>query len=96
MPSRQARPSRRRAVAPSQLPRPAASTAPLPKDVSAPAPARQSAVPTSQRQAPARRPLGVRAHHVTEDYRYVRSDLVLVAAVSAVTLAFVIGMSFWV
>jgi hypothetical protein len=45
-------------------------------------------------KAPTRRPLGVRAHHVTEDYSYVRSDLLLVAAVSVVSLAFVVGMSF--
>ena len=35
-------------------------------------------------------------HHVAADYRYVRRDLVAVAAVSVVTLAFVLVMAFTV
>ena len=35
-----------------------------------------------------------RVHHVTEDYSYVRKDMVLVAAFSAVTLAFIVAMNF--
>lgn len=36
----------------------------------------------------------VQIHHVTTDYSYVRTDLITVAAVTAVTLAFIVGMSF--
>lgn len=88
MPARQAR-RPRRVVAPSSLPRPTANedfdSGPVVHTPAAAAPA--------QRAAP-RRQLGVRAHHVTEDYGYVRKDLLLVAAVSAVSLGFVVGMSF--
>lgn len=35
-----------------------------------------------------------RVHHVTEDYSYVRKDIALVAAFTAVTLAFIVAMSF--
>ncbi|MCE7927955.1 MAG: hypothetical protein DYG91_05565 [Chloroflexi bacterium CFX7] len=35
-----------------------------------------------------------REHHVTTDYGYVHRDLIAVAATGAVTLAFVVGMSF--
>lgn len=35
-----------------------------------------------------------RVHHVTEDYSYVRRDMMLVAAFSAVTLAFIVVMNF--
>jgi hypothetical protein len=41
-----------------------------------------------------RRPLGVRAHHVSADYRYVRTDLIAVTIVSLAAIAFVVGMSF--
>jgi hypothetical protein len=33
-----------------------------------------------------------REHHVTTDYSYVRKDLVLIAGVTAVTMAFVAAM----
>ena len=36
----------------------------------------------------------VQVHHVSTDYSYVRTDLITVMAVTAVTLAFIIGMSF--
>lgn len=35
----------------------------------------------------------IQVHHVTTDYSYVRTDLLTVAGVTAVTLAFIIGMS---
>jgi hypothetical protein len=35
-----------------------------------------------------------RVHHVTEDYSYVRKDMVLVAAFSVLTFAFIVAMSF--
>ncbi|MDZ7728539.1 MAG: hypothetical protein U5Q44_10315 [Dehalococcoidia bacterium] len=33
-------------------------------------------------------------HHVTNDYRYVRKELAMIAGVTAVTVAFILGMSF--
>jgi hypothetical protein len=83
--------TRRRVVAPSQLPRPTGGDAPTAFPGEETAASRVAPIPV---KAPTRRPLGVRAHHVTEDYSYVRSDLLLVAAVSVVSLAFVVGMSF--
>jgi hypothetical protein len=35
---------------------------------------------------------GQRTHHVTTDYSYVHKDLVTIAAVSLITLAFIISM----
>jgi len=93
MPPRQARPARRRVAPSAPLPRPSTPEAPdaarAARETARPA----SPLPARGATAP-RRPLGVRAHHVTEDYRYVRTDLLLVAAVSAVAMAFVVGMSF--
>ena len=44
--------------------------------------------------APARIPEQTHTeHHVATDYRYVRRDLVAVAAVSVITLAFVLVMA---
>jgi len=37
-----------------------------------------------------------REHHVTKDYSYVHKDLIAVAVVSTVALAFIVGMSFLV
>ena len=47
-------------------------------------------------RAASRRTLGVRAHHVSNDYGYVRKDLMTVAAVGAVVVAFIVAMSFLV
>jgi hypothetical protein len=88
MPARQAR-RPRRVVAPSSLPRPTAAES-FADDPVVHTPAAATPAP---RSAP-RRQLGVRAHHVTEDYGYVRKDLVLVAAISAISLGFVVAMSF--
>ena len=41
-----------------------------------------------------RRSIGGRAHHVTTDYSYVHRDLLTVAAIGAVVVAFIVGMSF--
>ncbi len=49
---------------------------------------RETAAPSSTTRA------NQRVHHVTEDYSYVRSDMVLVGIFSAVTLGFIIAMSF--
>lgn len=38
---------------------------------------------------------GVREHHVTADYSYVRGDLLIVSGVTLVTLGFVVAMSFF-
>lgn len=35
---------------------------------------------------------GQRTHHVTTDYSYVHKDLVTIAAVSVITLAFILAM----
>ncbi len=37
-----------------------------------------------------------RSHHVTTDYGYIRKDLLSAAAVGAVVIAFIVGMSFLV
>ncbi|MBI5947582.1 MAG: hypothetical protein HY875_05560 [Chloroflexi bacterium] len=42
-----------------------------------------------------RRSLGHREHHVTTDYRYVINDLMTVAVVGGVAVAFIVGMSFF-
>lgn len=44
--------------------------------------------------APVRSSARTREHHVQEDFGYVRKDLALVAAVGAVSMGFVIVMSF--
>jgi hypothetical protein len=49
---------------------------------------RESSAPTSTTRA------NQRVHHVTDDYSYVRSDMVLVGIFSAVTLGFIIVMNF--
>jgi hypothetical protein len=91
MPARQTRRSTsRRRVAPGPtLPRPAAA------EVAKSGPAAAAAiaeVPVAKGRT--RRPLGVRAHHVSADYRYVRTDLIAVTVVSVAAIAFVVGMSF--
>ena len=78
MSSRRPRRQRRRRERGSTLPRPGA--APAPQPAGAPA----ARIPDQTRPE----------HHVAADYRYVRRDLVAVAAVSAITLAFVLVMAF--
>jgi len=46
----------------------------------------RNAAPSGERRSAAE-------HHVLADYRYVRKDLVAIAAVSAVTSAFVVVMA---
>jgi hypothetical protein len=36
----------------------------------------------------------INEHHVVTDYRYVKPELLAITAVTAVTMAFVVGMSF--
>lgn len=74
MSSRRPRRQRRRRERASTLPRPGATPAPQP-----------TAATTAR--IPDQTP---REHHVATDYRYVRRDLVAVAAVSVITLAFVL------
>ncbi len=38
--------------------------------------------------------VGVREHHVTTDYGYVKKDLLLVAFVTTIATGFIVGMSF--
>ncbi len=78
MSSRRPRRQRRRRDRASTLPRPGATPTPQPAGAT---PARISA------QTPPE-------HHVATDYRYVRRDLVVVAGVSVITLAFVLAMAF--
>ncbi len=44
--------------------------------------------------APPKPAARVREHHVTNDFSYVHGDLAAVAAIGAVALAFIVGMSF--
>jgi hypothetical protein len=43
---------------------------------------------------PSRVPAAPREHHVANEYGYVRTDLLTVAAVGAVAIGFVIALSF--
>ena len=90
MPTRQSRRTRRRVVAPSTLPRPVSEGAPV-ESVVVDEP--EAVVHASPRTASRRLPV-MRAHHVVTDYSYIRPDLLLTAAVSAVCVAFVVGMAF--
>lgn len=47
--------------------------------------------PAARRHTPV---AGIREHHVTTDYSYVRKDLLLVLAVTVICSAFILGMSF--
>jgi hypothetical protein len=67
-----------------------APAATLPRPGTAPE-ASGAAAPPSQS---ARRATGHREHHVTQDYSYVHKDLITVAFVGAVVIAFIIAMSF--
>jgi hypothetical protein len=81
MTARQPRRTRRNTPA-AALPRPVAEA--------------ESAVPELAAAATRRatRAAGPREHHVTNDYRYVRTDLLTVAAVGIIVIAFVAVMSF--
>ncbi|HJP41221.1 MAG TPA: hypothetical protein QGF35_05895 [Dehalococcoidia bacterium] len=80
MSRRQPRRSRRRVAPAPSLPRPTGSET----GVSS-APERNTETETEARG---------RAHHVTTDYRYVRTDLIGIVAVGAVAFGFVIAMAF--
>jgi hypothetical protein len=89
MTARSPRRSRRQAIPAASLPRPVSGPEPAPASEAAglsPAEARRS--------APVRRALGNRAHHVTEDYSYVRHDLLFVGVIGVVVMAFIVAMSF--
>jgi hypothetical protein len=86
MTARQPRRTRRRTTPASTLPRP------LP--VSGSTDTAETATAPATRPTARRGPAQPRAHHVENDYRYVRTDLLTVAAVGAVVIAFVVGMSF--
>lgn len=79
MSSRRPRRQRRRRERASTLPRPGQTAAP-------PRPAGETAARIPDQTRP--------EHHVATDYGYVRRDLVVVGAVSAITLAFVIAAAF--
>ena len=101
MTARSPRRTRRQAVPAAALPRPLAGSEPPDLIVrTADATPRPEGAPRIDAglQAVAghasRRSLGGRAHHVTADYSYVHRDLLTVAAIGAVVLAFIVGMSF--
>lgn len=81
---------RRRAVPAAALPRPTGTTVADDVDAGTPEPATETAR-GPRRRAPIRR-----EHHVTTDYSYVRKDLVVISVISAISLGFVLGMSFLV
>jgi hypothetical protein len=80
MTARQPRRTRRRTPPAQSLPRPVGGG-----DLN-------GASPDSARTA--RRATGHREHHVTQDYSYIHKDLITVAAVGAIVLAFVVALSF--
>lgn len=57
-------------------------------------PRQADGTPAAARAARAPVPRHHREHHVTNDYSYVRKDLVLVGVVGVVVLAFIVAMSF--
>jgi hypothetical protein len=83
MTARQPRRDRRRSSPASTLPRPVA--APEGDQPAAAAAARASARRTAVHH---------RQHHVTRDYGHVHKDLITVAVVGSVVIAFIVAMSF--
>ncbi len=80
MTARQPRRTRRRTIPAASLPRPTAAGAEAHGTESA-----------AVRAAATRRH---REHHVTKDYRYIHRDLLAVAGIGVIVIAFIIGMSF--
>ena len=80
---------RRRAISAAPLPRPSAVET---LEGEAGAGPKAPLAATSARRGP-RRPQ-LREHHVTTDYGYVHRDLLLVAVIGLLTIAFIVGMSF--
>jgi hypothetical protein len=78
MTARQPRRARRRSANVTTLPRPESSESESP------------GVRSPARRVTAR----ARQHHVTNDYSYVHRDLITVAGVGVVVVAFIVGMSF--
>ena len=83
MTARQPRRARRRAAPAQPLPRPVAGAL-----AEAETPAAESH--RAARHAPPR----AREHHVTADYSYVHRDLLTVAGVGIIVIAFIVAMSF--
>ena len=81
MTARNPRRTRRRSIPGSSLPRPVRS---------------EEGADDQSPQRSVRHASGHREHHVTVDYSYVQKDLITVAIVGAVAIAFIIGMSFGV
>ena len=61
---------------------------------SLPRPAVAGLEDTPEARSAARVQLGHRQHHVLTDYSYVHKDLLTVAVVGIVVIAFIVGMSF--
>ncbi len=88
MTARQPRRARRRLAPASPLPRPSA----VPAEESAPAAPALS--PAAARAAARRTAVHHREHHVTRDYSHVHRDMVTVAIVGVIVVAFIVGMSY--
>ena len=88
MTARQPRQRRRRPAPAASLPRPGApegdAFAGTPLAASERAARRRATTPAAHH----------REHHVTRDYSYVHKDLLTVAGVGAVVIAFIVAMSF--
>ncbi len=84
MTARQPRRTQRRSIPSAALPRPVAG-----EGEQLAAVATETASARATRRGPA-----ARAHHVTNDYSYVRTDLLTVAAIGVVVVGFILGMSF--
>jgi len=87
MPARQTRRPRRRTIPASSLPRPDAETGAA---VAAEDPA--ETIPANEPRA--RRHHASPTHHVAQDYAYVHTDLIGVAVVGGIAVAFVVAASF--
>jgi len=61
---------------------------------SLPRPAVAGTEDTPEARSAGRIQVGHRQHHVTTDYGYIRRDLITVAVVGVVVIAFIVGMSF--
>jgi hypothetical protein len=84
----QPRRTRRRSTPAAALPRPAAGAGITEE------PAEPEAIHAETHRATRRTPPRAREHHVTNTYAYVKRDLLTVAGVGVVVIAFIVGMSY--
>jgi len=84
----QPRRTRRRSTPAAALPRPVAG------DVITGDPAEPEPVHGDTQRATRRTPPRAREHHVTNTYAYVKRDLLTVAGVGVIVIAFIVAMSY--